>query len=185
MRLQIKYSNSSIQALINNQEYFKGRIKKKFWKSKWILFSEHKEQIASYAIKSKYFHFNFSVILSIEESGQKLQLEYISKKPHINSQDQSDNYLIIFHVGNKISFFKNDTQFASLSKQSVSFGRSKTFDGLISNQVNLTLALLLIFATIILDDINNFEEDSDFNIDLGSYHKELRPFDSSWDASSK
>lgn len=184
MIFSIEYSGNTIQTFVNDEIYFSGTLKKKFWKSNWVLLNKDGKKIASYKIKSKYFRFDFSLILSIEEFNQQLQLNYKSKKPHIDLKHQNNDYLIIFHIGKKISFLKNDIQFASLTKKTVSFGGSKTFIGSMTKEVNLTLALLLIFATILLDNINNFDGDSDFSIDLGSYHKELKPFDSSWTANN-
>lgn len=53
MNISVEYSGSKINAFINNEPYFQGTLKKKFWKDTWVLFDNSKKELANYVMDSK------------------------------------------------------------------------------------------------------------------------------------
>jgi hypothetical protein len=181
MNISAKYSGSKLTVSINNVAFFQGTIKKKFWKKVWTLFDSSKKEVATYVIMSKYFVYDFKMKISINshESNQNIHLNYKNKMPHFFFDYRSCNYLIVFHSGNKVSFFKENQQFASMKKKSISGWSGQGFVIIADDDIDTALFIILLSSVLIVRH-NEPDGDSDFTIDLGSFIKELQPFDQTW-----
>jgi hypothetical protein len=181
MNISVEYSGSKITVSVNKEPYFLGVIKKKFWKDIWMLLDESKNEVASYTMDSKYFVYDFKMKVSIKNDSPSstLILNYKNKKPHFLFEHSGSDYLIVFHSGNKISFFKDKQQFALMKKKSVSGWSGSEFLIRANDDINMTLFIILI-CSVLITRYNEPDGDSDFTIDLGSLVKELQPLDETW-----
>lgn len=181
MNISVEYSGSKINAFINNEPYFQGTLKKKIWKDTWVLFDNSKKELASYVMNSKFFVYDFNMTVSItSDTTQVLTLNYKNKKPHFSFEHSASNYLIVFHSGNRVSFFKDKRQFALMKKKSISVWSGQEFAIRMDDDANIALFIIVVCA-VIITRYNEPDGDSDLTIDLGSFLiKELQPFDETW-----
>lgn len=185
LELSIEYDLRTATFYKGRDVQFIGKTKKRFWKINWTLFDQSSEiVVASYIIKQKPFFLNCKLLVDYrrEEKPISLVLFYkIWKAPHIKFDYQDDQFLIIFHLGNKFSFFKNKKQFAVLEKENFSISLSKKYKVNADADTSLDLLAIMSYAILIITE-DGLEQAADFNIDLGNLGPELKSFDQAWKA---
>ncbi len=184
LELSIEYDLRTATFHKERDVQFIGKTKKRFWKINWTLFDQKNEIVASYIIKQKPFFLNCKLLVDYrrEEKSISLVLFYkIWKAPHIKFEYQNDQFLIIFHLGNKFSFFKNGKQFAVLEKEKISISLSKKYKVIADADISLDLLAIMSYAILIITE-DEFEQAADFNVDLGNLGPELKSFDQAWKA---
>lgn len=181
MNISVQYSGSKITVSINKEPYFRGVIKKKFWKDVWVLFDDSKNEVASYTMDSRYFLYDFKMEVRIKGDSphSELTLIYKNKKPHFSFDYSGNNYLVVLHSNNKISFFKGNRQFAYMEKKKLSGWSGQEFSVKANGDTNIAFFIVLLGA-VLITGYSDPDSDSDFTIDLGNFAKELQPVDGSW-----
>jgi hypothetical protein len=182
--LFIEYDLSTATFRFNEDVFFIGKTKKRFWKIDWTLFDQSKTIIASFILKQKPFFLNCKLLIDYlkEEKTTTLIFFYkVWKAPHIKFEYQNDQFLIVFHIGNKFSFFKNGKQFALLQKEKISISLDKKYKVIADADTSPDILAIISYAILIITE-DEFEQAGDFNVDLGNLGPELKSFDQTWKA---
>lgn len=184
LELSIKYDFRTAIFYKGSDLQFIGKTKKRFWKINWTLFSQSNEIVAYYILKQKPFFLNCKLLVDYQREKKAISLVLfykIWKAPHIKFEYQNDQFLIVFHIGNKFSFFKNEKQFAFLQKEKFSISLDKKYKVIADTNTSPDLLTIMSYAILIITE-DEFEQAADFNVDLGNLGPELKSFDQTWKA---
>lgn len=148
---------------------------------KWQLFDLHENTIAEIRLKPYFFSFSpdeeFRISFSDNNDTYNLFMYYKTKKaPHYEIDFNNDTYEIIVHKGNKVSFFKNQLQFAYYIKQAITFGEADRLQVVADDDTNISFLCMLIYVTICTTETN----DGTINFNLGNLSREMKAFDTQW-----
>jgi vesicle coat complex subunit len=119
------------------------------------------------------------VKINSDISSNSIILNYKNNNPHFSFEYSSNDYLIVFHSGNRTSFFKNNKQFALMKRKSISGWSGSEFQIRADDDIYIVLLIILI-CSVLITKHNEPDGDSDFTIDLGNLGKELQPLDEDW-----
>lgn len=184
LELSIQYDLRTATFYNGREVQFIGKTKKRFWKIDWTLFNQSNDIIALYILKQKPFFLNCKLQVDYRRKEKPSPLIFfykVWKAPHIKFEYQNDQFLIVFHVGNKFSFFKNEKQFAILEKEKISISLGKKYKVIADADTSLDLMAIMSYAILIITE-DEFEQAADFNVDLGNLGPELKIFDQTWKA---
>lgn len=184
LELSIYYDLRTATFYKGRDVQFIGKTKKRFWKINWTLFDQSNAVVALYVLKQKPFFLNCKLLIDYKRTEKSSQLAFLYKvwkAPHIKFEYQNDQFLIIIHLGNKFSFFKNEKQFASLEKEKISIGLGKKYKVVADANTPPDLLAIMSYAILIITE-DEFEQAADFNVDLGNLGPELRSFNQTWKA---
>jgi hypothetical protein len=176
--IRIKQNGLKLEIESNDHLILSGRLKKRFWSSVWKFVDDESQLNIAFKILSKYFKFDYNLLILCHD--EEFNLKFNHAPPNITFQVNSDEYLIIFHTGTRISLFKNQKQCASLSKKKVYIKGKKTFKGLVDDTIDTEICLIIFCALVLIDEMESSDYDADFIIDFGNFSKELKPFDERW-----
>ena len=181
MDLVAEYNTFEVKFRHNNNLIFSGVRTTEKWRYKWQLFDPEKNVISE--IKPGPYTFFFSLnekyLISYPASSgaYNLTLHYkVKKGPHYEVLFNDDFYEIVQHKGNKVSFFKNQQQFAYLTEQAMTFGSSTKLYIVADDDTNISFLCALIYGIICETETN----DGDINFNMGNMSGELKRFDAQW-----
>lgn len=181
MELIVDYNTFEAKFWSNNILLFTGIRTTEKWRYKWQLSSSEQKIISEIRLKPYIISFSLNEEYKIsyfsDNNIYDLTLYYkIRKAPHYKLLFNNDSYEIILHKGNKISFFKNQQQFAYLEEQSVTTGFVTKFHIIADDNTNISFLCTLIFGI----KCNQETNDGNINFNIGNIGSELKKFNAQW-----
>jgi len=156
---------------------FIGETKSRLWKTSWTLIDPSSNVIASYILKQKPFVPSCELFINFKnENATNLVLLYKRWRPHITFTHKSDHFLIVIHTGTKISFFRNEKQFALLEKTEVAQGGVRKYRIVADETTSIELLIPVCYGLLALIE-NTVDQNHGLTINLGT---ELQAIDHLW-----
>lgn len=173
MICSIEYTGSTIETVLNKHIYYSGKLKKKFWKDIWIVKEEKSDETDFFfQMKSNCFSRDFLMLIKPGEG----VISYKNRRPHATFYKGLLKYLIVFHNKDKLSFFDEDIQFASMKKVYSDFNVIQ-YNLIIDDDKNLNLILQIAYAVIIIKE--EIKKDPEYS-QIASWFNELKEFNEYW-----
>jgi hypothetical protein len=181
MELIADYNTFEVKFWAKTTLIFSGVRTTEKYRYKWQLFDLKKNIISEIRLKPYIISFslNEEYLISYSNNGStyNLTLYYkVKKAPHYKILFNNELYEIILHKGNKISFFKNQLQFAYLTEQAITVGFSKKLHIVANDDANISFFCTLIYGIICTTETN----DGNINFNIGNISAELKQFDTQW-----
>ncbi|RFM32355.1 hypothetical protein [Chitinophaga silvisoli] len=181
MELIADYNTFEVKFWNKNNLIFSGIRTTEKYRYKWLLFDLEENIISLIRLKPYIISFSLNeeylISYSNNSSPYNLTLYYkVKKGPHYKALFNNELFEIILHKGNKVSFLKNQIQFAYLTEQAITTGFSKKLHIVADDDTNISFFCTLIYGIICTTETN----DVNINFNFGNISAELKQFDTQW-----
>lgn len=181
MQLIANYNNFEVKFWDNDKLIFSGVRSIERFRYKWQLFDPAANLISNIKLKPYFISFslNEEYLVSYTSNNRhyNLILYYkVKKGPHYEIIFNDDHYEIILHKGNKVSFFKNQQQFAYLTEKPLTISPLIKLHIVANDDINISFFCTLIYGMMCKRETN----DANLNFNFGNLSSQLKQFDAQW-----
>ncbi|MCK7556233.1 hypothetical protein MKQ70_14905 [Chitinophaga sedimenti] len=177
MEIVIDIRKFSATFKINDELVFRGDTSTKRWRYRWQLFDAKDQIVTTIRFKPSFISFGLNTVYLMNINNEDIILDIKGYKPHAKIVINNDLYLAVVHKGNKMSFFKNDRQFASLEQRAINLGLITKTIATTDDDADITILAALIYAiTCTYDAIRN----SSAQVNFGYIGPEFRKIANEW-----
>lgn len=145
----------------------------------WRVVDDLKQEFCRFEIKSGFWMSKFTLKARIKAHERNIDMHYKSRLPHILFEDLESVYKIVFHHSHRTSFYRDEIQFALMTKVGIFDSSGVEFVVLVDDDIDHSFILMVVYS-ILLVRYDDCDETSDMSVDFGFLGREFQPIDVSW-----